>query len=50
MSQFYQPLLDGREEDPFVRDGENKLIRRSSWFDLSDRSIVLMMTKASVRS
>ena len=45
MSQFYQPPLDGREEDPFVRDGENKLIRRSYWLDLSDRSIVLIMTQ-----
>ena len=45
MSQFYQPPLDGREEDPFVRDGENKLVRRSYWLDLSDRSIVLIMTQ-----
>jgi hypothetical protein len=36
MTQFYQPPLDGREEDPFVRDGDDKLIRRSYWLDLSD--------------
>jgi hypothetical protein len=34
MTQFYQPPLDGREEDPFVRDGDDKLIRRSYWLDL----------------
>ncbi len=45
MTQFYQPPLDGREEDPFVRDGDDKLIRRSYWLDLSDRSIVLIMTR-----
>ena len=49
MTQFYQPPLDGREEDPFVRDGDDKLIRRSYWLDLSDRSIVLIMTRASAR-
>jgi hypothetical protein len=45
MTQSYQPPLDGREEDPFVRDGDDKLIRRSYWLDLSDRSIVLIMTQ-----
>jgi len=30
---------DGRSDDPFMRDHEDKLIRRSYWFDLSDRSI-----------
>ena len=45
MTQFYQPPLDSREEDPFVRDGDDKLIRRSYWLDLSDRSIVLIMTQ-----
>ena len=34
MTQFYQPPLDSREEDPFVRDGDDKLIRRSYWLDL----------------
>ena len=45
MTQFYQPPLDGREADPFVRDGDDKLIRRSYWLGLSDRSIVLIMTQ-----
>jgi hypothetical protein len=45
MTQFYRPPLDGRSDDPFMRDGEDKLIRRSYWFDLSDRSVVLIMTQ-----
>jgi hypothetical protein len=45
MPQFYRPPLDGAEEDPFARDGDEKLIRRGYWLGLSDRSIVLMMTQ-----
>ena len=44
MPNFYRPPLDGNEEDPFARDGDDKLIRRSYWLDLSDRSIVMAMT------
>jgi hypothetical protein len=33
------------EEDPFARDGEDKLIRRQYWLGLSDRSLVLLMTR-----
>ena len=45
MTGFYRPPLDGFEEDPFARDGEDKLIRRGYWLGLSDRSLVLLMTK-----
>jgi hypothetical protein len=45
MPDFYRPPLDGVEEDPFVRDGEDKLIRRSYWLALSDRSVVQIMTQ-----
>jgi hypothetical protein len=45
MPGFYRPSLDGREEDPFARDGEDKLIRRGYWLGLSDRSLVQLMTK-----
>lgn len=45
MPKFYRPPLDGAEEDPFARDGNDKLIRRSYWLDLSDRSLILMMTQ-----
>ena len=45
MPAFYRPPLDGSEEDPFARDGEDKLIRRGYWLGLSDRSLVQLMTK-----
>jgi hypothetical protein len=45
MPAFYRPPLDGREEDPFARDGEDKLIRRLYWLGLSDRSLVQLMTR-----
>lgn len=44
MSGFFQPLLDGKADDPFMRDGNDKLVRRGYWLDLSDRSIVQIMT------
>ena len=45
MPRFYRPPLDGPEEDPFARDGEDKLIRRAYWLGLSDRSLVQLMTR-----
>ncbi len=45
MPRFYRPPLDGFEEDPFARDGDDKLIRRAYWLGLSDRSLVQLMTK-----
>ena len=46
MPGFYRPPLDGRlEEDPFARDGDDKLIRREYWLGLSDRSLVQLMTR-----
>ena len=44
MSQFFQPPLHGMADDPFMRDGNDKLIRRAYWLDLSDRSIAQLMT------
>ena len=43
MPEFYRPPLDGIEDDPFMRDGEDRLIRRAYWLGLSDRSIVQLM-------
>ncbi len=45
MSGFYRPPLDGVEEDPFSRDGDDKLTRRGYWLGLSDRSLVMLMTR-----
>ena len=44
MSNFYQPDLGEKPDDPFARDADGKLVRRGYWLDLSDRSLVLIMT------
>ena len=44
MTRFYQPDLSENIDNPFVRDGNNKLVRRSYWLDLNDRSLVMVMT------
>jgi len=44
MSKFYQPDLGAKPDDPFARDADGKLVRRGYWLDLSDRSLVLIMT------
>ena len=45
MSAFYEPDLGSSPDDPFARDAERKLIRRGFWLDMSDRSLVLAMTR-----
>ena len=44
MAQFYQPDLSENIDSPFVRDKDNKLVRRSYWLDMTDRTLVLVMT------
>ena len=44
MPEFYKPDLGANSDDPFARDGDGKLVRRSYWLDMSDRSIVMVMT------
>ena len=44
MSNFYQPDLGATPDNPFARDHDGKLVRRGYWLDLSDRSLVLIMT------
>jgi hypothetical protein len=44
MENFYEPDLGANPDDPFVRDDQGKLVRRSFWLDMSDRSLVLAMT------
>ena len=44
MTQFYQPDLSENIDNPFVRDGNNKLVRRSYWLDMNDRTLVIVMT------
>ncbi len=44
MSEFYKPDLGANANDPFARDADGKLVRRSYWLDLGDQSLVLAMT------
>jgi len=44
MSRFHEPDLGSEPDSPFARDGSNKLVRRSYWLDMNDRSIVMIMT------
>jgi hypothetical protein len=43
--RFYQPDLGSEPDSPFARDATNKLVRRSYWLDMNDRSLVLVMTQ-----
>ena len=43
MTRFYEPDLSIDPDSPFVRDAANKLVRRSYWLDLNDRSLVMAM-------
>ncbi len=44
MARFYEPDLSGDPNSPFARDASNKLVRRSYWMDMPDRSLVMAMT------
>jgi hypothetical protein len=43
MTRFYQPDLSENVDSPFARDGANKLVRRSYWLDMNDRTLVMVM-------
>jgi hypothetical protein len=45
MPRFYQPDLTANPDSPFVRDGEDRLVRRSYWLDMNDRTLVMVMTQ-----
>jgi hypothetical protein len=45
MTRFYQPDLSTDLDSPFVRDANDKLIRRSYWLDMDDRTVVMVMTE-----
>ena len=45
MTRFYEPDLGTNPNDPFARGPDGKLVRRGFWLDMSDRSLVLAMTK-----
>ena len=43
MTRFYQPDLSEDIDSRFARDGADKLVRRSYWLDMNDRSLVMVM-------
>jgi hypothetical protein len=45
MARFYQPDLTVNVDSPFIRDGNDKLIRRSYWLDMNDHTLVMVMTR-----
>ena len=45
MPRFHEPDLTVDPNSPFVRDGENKLVRRGYWMDMTDQALVMVMTK-----
>lgn len=45
MGEFYMPDLGTDPNSPFARNAEGKLVRRSFWLDMADRSLVLAMTR-----
>jgi hypothetical protein len=45
LARFYEPDLGANPDNPFARDQDGKLIRRSYWLDMIDRSVVRAMTE-----
>lgn len=45
MARFYQPDLSHDIDSPFIRDATDKLVRRSYWLDMDDRTLVMVMVK-----
>ena len=43
MTRFYEPDLGTDPDSPFARDATKRLVRRSYWLDMNDRSLVLAM-------
>ncbi len=42
---FYTPDLGQDPNSPFARDADGRLVRRSFWLDMSDRSLIMAMTQ-----
>ena len=43
MTRYYEPDLSVDVDSPFIRDAANKLVRRSYWLDMNDRTLVMVM-------
>jgi hypothetical protein len=48
MPRFYQPDLTVNIDNPFMRDANDKLVRRSYWLDMNDHTLVMVMTRGIV--
>jgi len=45
MSRLYEPDLTVDPNGPFVRDASNKFVRRGYWMDMTDTTLVMVMTQ-----
>lgn len=45
MARYYEPDLGQETDSPFARDASSRLVRRQYWLDMSDKTLVLVMTK-----
>ncbi len=43
MTRFYEPDLSVDVDSPFIRDGSSRLVRRSYWLDMNDRTLVMVI-------
>ncbi len=44
MAQFFEPDLGSDPNNPFARDADGKLVRRSYWLDMPNQSVMLALT------
>ena len=42
---FYAPDFDSERASSFASNADNKMVGRSFWLDISDRSIVMALTQ-----
>ena len=45
MPRFYEPDMVVDPNSPFVRDATGKLVRRNYWMDMTDQTLVTVMTR-----
>ena len=43
MPRFHEPDLGADPNSPFARDASGKLVRRSYWLDMTDRTLIMAM-------
>ena len=44
MTRFHEPDLTVDPNSPFIRDASNKLARRAYWMDMTDPTLLMVMT------